>query len=198
VKQNKRLTIGELVDLIEARLTPEEQESLRHRLVTDPESTAELALLERVIDLMRTDDSVDPPPAVMIRALQLFERRARRSQFTLIQRIIATLQFDSMQMPLAYGTRSRHFSARQLLFSADPYDIDLRITSHGDTWSLEGQVLGPCTGGQARLTNTLLRIETPLNDLCEFVLPRVPTGAYRLELQLGTTVIEAHQVEVGG
>jgi hypothetical protein len=114
-----------------------------------------------------------------------------------LQRIVAALQFDSAQTPVAAGVRSGQPVARQMLFSAEPYDVDLRIAPRGDAWQVAGQVLGPCEGGRVLLQSDRDTVEAPLNELCEFALPPVPAGSYMLALRLADAEIAIDTLNVG-
>jgi hypothetical protein len=75
-----------------------------------------------------------------------------------LRRLVATLVFDSLDHgAIAGGRRGAatmgHLAARQLLYSTEGRDIDLRLTplDGGTRWVLSGQVLGPELSGQAEL-----------------------------------------------
>lgn len=196
VKKRIPPTFSELVGIAEGRVTSAEAAEIRERLDADPHVAEDLAWLTHVIDLMRSDESVEPPLPVVQRAVRLFAQRAMPPRPNMVQRIVAVLRFDSASMPLAVGVRSGQPVPRQLVWSAEPYDIDLRITPHGDTWQVSGQVLGPCTGGQVTLGDSTT-VDATLNDLCEFALPPVPAGRYALALHLTDAEITIDMVEVG-
>jgi anti-sigma factor RsiW len=63
-----------LVDLAEGRVAPAEAAQLRARIDTDPTARAELAELERLIELMRTDRSEDAPEHVIAQAVRILQR----------------------------------------------------------------------------------------------------------------------------
>lgn len=74
-----------------------------------------------------------------------------------LRRVLATLRFDSAAQPaLALGMRGGRAATRQLLFSAEGYDLDLRLTpdATGPSWQLDGQVLGPEGPMRVALTTT--------------------------------------------
>ncbi len=74
------------------------------------------------------------------------------------RQLVATLRFDSASLGLlASGRRGAatrgHLASRQLLYSVDGRDIDLRLAplDGGTRWVLSGQVLGPELAGRAEL-----------------------------------------------
>ena len=137
------------------------------------------------------------------------------------RRIPAWLYFDSLQRPLALGIRSGQPAVRQLLFKAENYDLDMRITPAGADWRISGQLLGPEPNGQVELRRAADRrdsfgcevqhrlpdrsgsqgvagmVQAELNDLGEFSLPPASPGIYSLILHLGNLEVELLQLEMG-
>jgi hypothetical protein len=149
------------------------------------------AAFERVLrDSRRLDDA---PEHVIQRALNVWQpRRQAQAEPSLLQRVLAVLTFDSAgASPLAYGMRSAGGTTRQLLFSAEGHDIDLRISPAGDPpsdhWLLNGQVLGPESQGTVTLTDALGQAagQAALNEWGEFKLPQVADGEYTVTVRLG-------------
>lgn len=142
------LTFAKLADLAEGHLSSNEQEASNAHLATCSRCVAKLNNLKTVVGLMLTDRAEDAPDELVSRAINLFRSRAVASKATsLVKRIVAVLSFDSLQMSPAFGVRSGQASARQLLFVAGEYDLDLRITQSGETWNVSGQVFGEeCVG----------------------------------------------------
>src|SRR5512136_2866312 len=123
-----------LADLLEGRLSPDEQAPLRAHVADCPRCAADVAWLERITGLMRTDASADAPPQVIARAVSLFRPRAAQPAPGLLQRVVAALRFDSAQLPLAAGVRSGQPVARQLLYDAGGYELDLRVAPADEAW----------------------------------------------------------------
>ncbi len=189
-----------LVDWVEARLTAEERNQLQRHLTDCAHCRQELTQVERLFGLMQSDTSVDPPPAVINRAVRLFRPRQAEVTPPLLQRIVAALQFDSLQLAPATGLRSGAAAPRQLLFSAGDYDLDLRLTptEQTDGWLLTGQVLGSDTPtGRVTVEGATGVVETSLSLLGEFVLPPVTAGNYTLVVQLADAKITVDTIQVG-
>jgi hypothetical protein len=143
----------------------------------------------------------DAPEAVIQRAIALFDTRAAvvpaavavQRRPGLVQRL-AALVFDSTgTSALAFGRRSGGGSMRQLLYSVEGRDVDLRIAADeaGTAYVLSGQVLGPDSAGvvviepdQGGDANAVA-----LTELGEFRLPPVQPGRYRLTLELADQAI---------
>jgi hypothetical protein len=154
---------------------------------------------DHLIDLMRTDTAEEPPAHVVARAVRLLRSTSamREPRPSLKKRVLAALGFDSAQQPLAYGLRAGQPTARQLVFSADGRHIELRITPHGESWVVAGQVLGACTGGAVTLAGPAGTAHAELNEVCEFTLPGVIAGAYSLSVELPEVDLEMPDLELG-
>ncbi len=116
---------------------------------------------------------------------------------------MAVLTFDSgAASPLAFGARSAGGAARQMLFSAEGHDVDLRIGPAGaaaaDQWLFSGQVLGPDGLGLVSLTDAQGRLvgESALDEFGGFRLPAVVAGRYTMRLRLDGAEIELPPIDV--
>lgn len=191
-----------LTDLVEQRVPVPEQGSLLAHLEVCPDCSQQRSQLDQLINLMRTDDSVEAPQALIARALNVFQRRpqtelAKESRPSLIKRLVASLSFDSLSATPAFGFRSGQTQSRQLIFTAGEIDLDLRLAPLSEGWNLSGQVLGgKCGGGEVELQSEAGLTSAPLNDLCEFVLAPVPPGHYRLLLRLEDLELEIPELEL--
>lgn len=173
-----------------------------------------LALVQHVIALP------DAPPPLRMQALDLWHRRlgapldmvehgARRSPAS--KRWMAVLCFDSWAAsPVAAGMRALPTDLRQLLFSADGCDIDLRVAPRGVAgagcaeFTLSGQVLGPLSEGRVEISGIDNADLAPPNTKVvtvqppgEFHVEGVHAGSYRIVVCLGDTEIELPPLEVG-
>jgi hypothetical protein len=186
-----------LVDLVDGRLGANEQQLIRDHISTCGACAANHAWLERVIDLMRTDDSIDAPAPVVARAVGLFQARNTIVPPTLRQIVRAALRFDSTRMSAAPALRSRVPLERQLMFTAEGFNLDLRIRPQGPLWSISGQVFGTAGGEQIELNGPTGSTQSNLNNLSEFRLPPIPAGSYNLTLRLERADVEIAGLEIG-
>jgi len=175
---------------------------------TDPlKQLADEALLARLPAAAALPDAPAEWQQRAVAAWQppLGARLAEAAQ-TVRQQVQAWLRFDSWAAgPLATGLRSSATSAtRQLVFSAEGRDVDLRIVPFGAGFRLSGQVLGPDEAGTVVLTpepaggELAAALQVPLDSLGEFHLPDVAAGRYRLRLQLATDELVLPAFDVGG
>ena len=196
----KHLSFTKLADLAEGRMTAEELTVSSSHLSACPRCAAKLARLESVLGLMRTDEAEDAPAELVSRAINLFRSRAALKAPSIVQRVVAALSFDSFQTSPAYGVRSGQSAtrARQLLYSAGDYDLDVRITETSEGWVVSGQVLGQeCANGQIELASgSESMAQAGLNSQCEFTLPAVAAGHYLLRLRLANLEVEIPQFEL--
>jgi hypothetical protein len=109
----------------------------------------------------------------------------------------AALRFDSWRTLPQAGIRGGTRSERQQLFSAESFDVDVRITRSGEVWTVAGQVLGPEQGGQVVLHGASGTLQGILTELSEFKLSPVPPDTYTLIVQLSSVEVEITGLEVG-
>jgi hypothetical protein len=194
----EHLPFGLLADLAEGRARPTQGE--HEHLHACARCSADLAWLEHVISLAR-DASIEEPPAdVVARIKTLF--RERRRQAAAPRLLYTLLRFDSAQHALAYGLRSGGALERQLLLSAEGYDIDLRIVESGGLWQIIGQLLptaadSQTTGSRVELLGIRGGVATELSELSEFSMPPVRAGHYNLTITLRDGVILIPGLELG-
>ena len=193
----RHIAFARLADLAEGRLTPEERADADAHLGTCAHCSGQAEELRRLTHLMRADDSVDAPRDLVTNAVRMFRSPAVERAPGLLRRVLATLSFDSSALTPAFGVRSGQTApARQMLFSAGGFDIDLRLAEGGDGWTISGQVLGPCDGGgrvevfDAGDVDRKPVAAADLNDLCEFTLPPVPAGSYTLRLLMSAVEVD--------
>lgn len=195
---SQHIPFATLADLAERRATADERATSMAHLSACPECTAEFHRLEKVLELMRTDIAPDAPRDVLTYAINIFRGREQSSEPSLLRRIVAALSFDSsMNVAPAFGVRSGQATSRQLLYSAEENDIDLRINLQDDRWIVAGQLLGEdCVGGRVEIQGQGGLAGATLNELCEFTLPPLPAGSYTLRLFLQNAEVEIPHLEL--
>lgn len=194
----KHIPFERLADLVEGRLPVDEAQGAREHLGACASCSDQAAQLGRVTQLMRADTSEDAPRDLIFNAVSAFRARPAAAMAPgILRRVVAALTFDSGQQAPAFGVRSaRNAAAQQLVFSAGDFDVDLRLAASGEGWTVSGQVLGPCVGGEVELGGDggAASTRAALNELCEFALPPVPEGSYALRFRLGDMEVEIREL----
>lgn len=194
--KSQHISFAALVELADRKATADDRTASH---ISDCAScSTELHRLEDLITLMREDQSVDAPRDVLAQAINVINRQSA-GRDPILRRVIAALKFDSLTLAPAFGVRSTQTSARQLLYSAEGNDVDLRIAKQeDDRWLVAGQLLAEdCSGGEIQLEGETQTISAVLNELCEFTLPAVAPGNYRFLLRLANVEIEVPKLDLG-
>lgn len=140
----------------------------------------------------------DAPEWMVLRAQAVWRPRALQTS-PLAARLLAVLRFDSWASPALALRGSAQTVARQCLFSAEGRDIDLRMAAVGDTWSIEGQVLGLDDGGRVEVESTggaPLHVAT-IDEFGGFRLDGLVPGPCHVSLHFGSASIELPLLHVG-
>lgn len=191
----RHISFAQVVDLVEGRLSGVDQAQAQAHTAACSRCAAEINGITRMIGLMRSDTADDAPAQVVDLAVDLF--RTRRAPVAVRRRLLAALRYDSWRTLPQAGMRGGTRSERQLLFNAEGFDVDVRITRSGEVWTIAGQVLGPEQGGQVMLLGASGTLQSALTELSEFKLSLVPPDTYRLIVQLSSVQIEIVGLEVG-
>ena len=196
---DRHISHEKLADLIDGRATLEEQAQLMTHISDCHRCGNEYQRLERLITLMRSDNSEDAPTDVISKAIGLFRDHVASRESPVLRRLIAELIFDSLNMAPAFGVRSGQAASRQLIYSAEETDIDLRLTFNNEMWVVSGQVLREdCGDGRVEIDGPGGVRSAVLNETFEFVLPAVSAGNYVLRLSMPDALVEIPQLELKG
>jgi hypothetical protein len=172
-------------------------EPLEH-LSTCSQCSNQLESIRQTIALMRSDAAEDAPAALLIYAKNVFPGRGRGAEPTTVRRVLASLSFDSLTNAPAFGLRSQAAVGRQLIYSAETADIEVRVSPADAEWHIAGQVLGAdCVSGDVELEGASFSASATLSELCEFSFGPVPAGAYTLSVCLPGLLIETPRLELG-
>jgi hypothetical protein len=195
---SQHVSFAGLADLAESGAQTQERTKSSEHISNCEHCAAEFERVKQVINVMRDDISEDAPRDVIARVVNLFGQRAESSEPLLLRSIVAALSFDSFAAAPAFGVRSGQATLRQLIYSAEENDLDLRIAAEGDSWTVSGQVLGAnCAGGSIELQDQgRPSASAILNDLCEFTLSPVPSGTYRLRLLMANSEVEIPSLDL--
>lgn len=187
------ISVETLADIAEERATPVGQDSAMTHLSTCSICSDSLHQLQRLIRTMRSDGAIDAPRDVLSAAIDIFLERKHGP----LRRIVALLTFDSYSAGPAFGVRSLPTASRQMLYSAEEIDLELRITTQNGECILAGQVIGEdCADGQVEISGVAGTSRAVLNEVCEFTLPPIPPGNYSLTVRMPDRQIEIPELEL--
>lgn len=193
---NECTTLENMLDYLRGNSALSEREPIAAHLATGCSTCLEnQAWLTEVLQLSANDHSFDFSPAALARTVTLFKTELRKQRPTLRQ-YLAQLMFDSLLQPQHAAVRTGApalAQSRQLLFRAEPYDIDLRfeVGEDGRTEELIGQILRTDADTQS-LSNLpvqlwqedLLQAEVQTNARGIFKFNQLTPGRYQLKLLL--------------
>jgi hypothetical protein len=184
-----------LADIAENRLTGPALEAAMAHVMACSDCDDTLRRLQHLVVMMRTDTAEDAPFDLLRSAINSYSP-ARQ---TPIRRIIAVLTFDSRNAGSAFGLRSIRTASRQLLYSAQDTDVDLRVSVQNEECILSGQIIREgCKGGLVEISGVTGSAAATLNELCEFTLPPIPAGHYSLKVKMPDVEIEIPELDLKG
>lgn len=187
-----------LVDRAEGRLTHTQTVALDEHLAGCVRCQEEEARIEHMVAAMRHDESIDAPPALIARAVAIFRARVAEPAPSLFQRLVAVLSFENTTLTPALGLRSSGSGERQMIFTANEYDVDLRMAAGEAGWVISGQLLGAAEiSGAATLTSDAISQTVALSKELTFAFPPVVAGRYVLTLRFDQIEFVAEAIVVG-
>lgn len=193
MKDSIHISVETLANIVEDRATSGGLETAMTHLSTCSICSDTLRRLQQLILMMRSDRTSDAPQDVLTAAINIFSQERRPP----LRRIVALLAFDSRNASPAFGVRSLRAASRQVLYSAEEIDLELRITVQNDECILAGQVIGEgCAEGQVEISGVAGRSKATLNEVCEFTLSPVPPGNYSLTVTMLDREIEIPELEL--
>jgi hypothetical protein len=190
------ISFTELADVAEER-SQASPETLEH-LDTCSHCAKELRAIRETIGLMRSDDVENTPANLVKYAKEFFRSRNLAREPSLVSRVVASLTFDSLTMKPAFGLRSGTSAGRQLIYSTEMADLDLRVSPQSGEWEIAGQILGSSqSGGKVNLESDSFSASADLNELAEFGFQSVPSGIYKMFVHLPELEIEIPPLQLG-
>jgi hypothetical protein len=187
------ISVETLADIAEGRATSEARNAAMAHVAECSTCHATLGRLQQIILTMKSDRTSDAPRDVLTSAINIFSQEKSSS----LRRIVALLIFDSRNAGPAYGTRSLRTDSRQMLYSAEEIDLDLRVTVQNDECILSGQIIGEgCAAARVQISGVMGTTEVTLNEVCEFTLPPIPAGKYSLTIKMLDRQIEIPELEL--
>src|SRR6266436_371171 len=145
----KHFMTEEWIDFVNQVSSPKQQEAMKKHLGTGCKRCAEtLALWQKVHSSAAVEASYQPSVADVRIAKAAFAAAGRATQPKETSTFVEVL-FDSLLQPMLAGARSGGLGTRQMLYRADPYQIDIQIESkpEGNRLMVTGQFLDVSSPG---------------------------------------------------
>ena len=154
--------------------------------------------IQKILELIRRDDSVDAPADSIRWASNLYRTRALDRKPSLITKLVAFLQIEIAPDNPAFGERSTSASSvRQILYRADENAVDLRIEKAKKGFTIRGQILGEgFADAKAALSNDAKTFDTTANESSEFRFDNLQPGNYNLTIRGASVEIELKSVDI--
>jgi hypothetical protein len=145
----KHFTAEEWIDFVNQVNAPVQQEAMKKHLDSDCKRCMEtVALWQKVRNAGEVEASYQPPVADVRIAKATFAAAGRATQLQEKGSFVEVL-FDSFLQPMLAGARSSGLGTRQMLYRADPYQIDIQIEAkpEGHGLMVTGQLLDVSSPG---------------------------------------------------
>ena len=190
---SSHISLEILADIAENRVTGAALEAAMAHVTECSDCDDTLRRLQHLVVMMTTDRADDVPADLLRSAINTFSP----DRETPIRRIVAVLTFDSRSAGSAFGMRSIRTPSRQLLYSAQDTDLDLRVSVQNEECVVTGQIIREgCAGGHVEISGETASATASLNDLCEFTLPPIPVGNYSLRVKMPDVEIEIPELDL--
>ncbi len=203
-KKSLHLTFEKITDFA---LGDAPDAEMSEHLKSCPQCELELMRARQLVEVMRTDRTEDAPAYAVAAILRAFDEQQNKNQNSqtasidqnsIGQKLRAVLRLDSAHLAPSFGFRSAGAAnSRQLLFFAGDGTLDLRITPSEANWIISGQVLGQICDGKVELKGDTVDLETEFDSQCEFALPPIQGGTYRLRLYSESFDVEVPDLVIG-
>jgi len=144
----KHFKTEEWIDYVNQVASPKKQEAMQKHLSSCKQCMGTVALWQKVQNTAAREAAYQPSAAGVRIAKAAFGGAGRAVQPEEKSGFVKVL-FDSFSQPLLAGARSGTVGSRQMLYRADPYQIDIQIEakSDGDRLIVTGQLLDVSTPG---------------------------------------------------
>jgi hypothetical protein len=139
----EHFTTEQWIDFVNQVVPQQLQESMRKHLGSGCKRCAEqLALWQKVRSTAAGEANFQPPPETVRIAKAAFSAVGSAKQPERTHSVVEVL-FDSLLQPTLAGARSTTMGPRQMLYRADPYQIDVQIEaqSGGKLLVITGQLM---------------------------------------------------------
>src|SRR5580704_4148710 len=123
----KHFSTEEWVDFVNQVIASNEREAMQKHLATGCKRCTETVSLWQKVSKSAAAESSYQPPADTVRLAKAAFATAGMAQAQEGSRGLIEVLFDSFMQPALAGSRSVVIGTRQMLYRADPYQIDIQI-----------------------------------------------------------------------
>jgi hypothetical protein len=135
----KHFDITEWADFVLGTLPADKRDAMASHLASEcPDCSSVRQLLQRVREVTAAD-ALYSPPVDLVNAVANIPASRIPQKPRLLDRIVATLIYDSMADPQREGARSGHSASRQLALQAGSYHLELQMDRSNAQVTLVGQ-----------------------------------------------------------
>ena len=145
----KHFTTAEWIDFVNQVTSQKQQAAMQKHLGTGCKGCEEaVALWQKIRNTAVLEASYQPPAADVRIAKAAFAAAGRAAPQSAKGSFVEVL-FDSFLQPMLAGARSTSLGTRQMLYRADPYQIDIQIEAkpEGNRLMVTGQLLDVSSPG---------------------------------------------------
>jgi hypothetical protein len=145
----KHFTSEEWIDFVNQVTSQKQQEAMKKHLGTGCKHCMKtVTLLQKLHNAAAMEASYQPPVAEVRLARAAFATATGAAQWKEKSSFVEVM-FDSFLQPMLAGARSSGLGTRQMLYRADPYQIDIQIEAklEGNRLMVTGQLLDVSSPG---------------------------------------------------
>jgi hypothetical protein len=192
-----------LLNYLESQTSAEEHQEVEAHLGEPCQKCVRhLELLKQVLQTASHDRTVAPPADILRKAVELSLSHRDPSHGGFLANVIATLSFDSFLQLSPSATRGSS-RARQMLFTTEQVDIDLKIKRGKEEHELLGQVLGTQHAEETIPAFVSLQSNngqplkaTETDSQGQFIFREIPSGTYDLVFDLDDRQVTVQGLEL--
>jgi hypothetical protein len=133
----------EWIDFVNQVNSAKQQEAMKEHLGTGCKRCMETVSLWQKVHNTASLEATYQPPAADVRIAKAAFATARKAGHREEKTTFVQVLFDSFLQPMVAGARSSGLGTRQMLYRADPYQIDIQIEAkpEGNRLTVTGQLL---------------------------------------------------------
>jgi hypothetical protein len=204
VPRSEDVEFARLVDWVEGRLSEGEARAVEEQVAADSATRADIAWLRVFAQIKEKTIIASPPPEVRETLIERFQAYAEGKQHPrFLERLVATLTFESMQQPALGWRATTARSPRQFVYSTEAADITINFQprSREGLLDLYGHIFpldsaSPEIFGVQLLGGSAEVVTTAANDLGEFTFEEMPPNVYEMIVSSDRIEISIPQLDL--